>query len=151
TEKARHRVVVARLETAIAQNRIADPGERPHLLGQANFRRDALQVAVPAGDELRPAVDDEVALPFASHAAAGYRFAFEDLHRVPTLLQPPGTRQSRDAPSHHDDRSHSARCLHGIVIITAWVNEHQISKFFFRNLSDIITAIVVLLLLLALA
>jgi hypothetical protein len=94
------------VQAAVAQHRILRPRQRPHRIGQADLRRQGVQVAIAAGDELRAAVEDELAAPLAAHPPAGHRLALEHLHRVPAALQPPGARQPGNAAADHHHPRH---------------------------------------------
>jgi hypothetical protein len=100
------RIVVARLEPAGAQDGARGAGERTDVFADARFGRERQQVAVAAGDELRAAVDDEVAAPIAAHAPAGGVLALEQLDVMPGILQSPGTGEAGDTGADDNDLRH---------------------------------------------
>jgi hypothetical protein len=69
-------------------------------------RSDGVEVAVAGGDELCPALDGELAVAFAAHAAAGFGVALEHFHVVPGALETPRAGQPRHTAADDHDGSH---------------------------------------------
>ena len=107
------RAVVARVQHAVAQDRVAGLRERVQPRAQPERVDHALHVAIAARDELRAAIDHEVAArrrdPLAAHAPAGDGLALEHLDLVAGAAQSPRTGQPRNASAHHDDRGHRSQ------------------------------------------
>jgi hypothetical protein len=95
--------VVSADELTVAQDRSASGLERPHLRLQAEFVDEDAHVSVAAGNELRAAVDDEVAVALAAHAAAGRVVALEHLDVEAVFLERVGGGEAGDASTDDDD------------------------------------------------
>ena len=70
---------------------------------QAKFVDEHAHVGVAARDELGAAIDDEVPVAFAAHAAAGDIVALEQGDKKSLLLQGVGSGEPSDATTDDDD------------------------------------------------
>ena len=104
------RAVVARVQLPVTQDCVAGLRDGVQPRPQPERIDDALQVAIAARDELRAAIDDEVAPrrrdALAAHAPTRDGLALEHLDFVAGPAEPPRTGQPRDAPSHDRNRRH---------------------------------------------
>ena len=98
------RVVVARTQLSVAEDRVASAGDVLDAGAQAERVGDLVKVPVPAGDELGAAIDDVPIASLAAHPPAWRRLALQHLDAVPRPLQPPGAAETGDPGAHDDHR-----------------------------------------------
>ena len=95
------------VQPAVAQDRVAGTGDRPHAGGEPERVRHGVQVPIAARDELGTAIEAKLAAGLGAHASAGHGLALQHLDVVAGPPQPPGAGEARDTAPHHDDRCHA--------------------------------------------